>query len=129
MLWEESSQAKITVKILDEVHFSIDAGWNFCKSSVLKNTSIGILYCKGFKSRLQNRYFKGNAQFLFLCNLPKSDTLGVFITFPQIIQKTLNKDIFHWLEVLSEMFYKTVFLESFAKFAGIWRNTIVGVTF
>ena len=36
------------------------------------------------------RHFKGNAQFLFLCNPQKSGALRVCITFPQIIQKILT---------------------------------------
>ena len=46
--------------------------------------------------------FKGNAQFLFLCNPPKSGALQVCITSLQVTQKILTKDI-HWLEVITEI--------------------------
>ena len=47
--------------------------------------------------------FKGNAQFIFLCNPQKSGASRVFITFLQITQKILTKDIFHWLELITEI--------------------------
>ena len=47
--------------------------------------------------------FKGNAQFLFLCNPQKSGASRVCITFPQVTQKMLNKDIIHWLELTTEI--------------------------
>ena len=37
-----------------------------------------------------------------MCNPPKSGTSPVFITFFQVTQKILTKDIFHWLEVITE---------------------------
>ena len=48
-------------------------------------------------------FFKGNAQFMFLCNPHKSGTSRVCITFLQITQKVLTKDIFHWLELTTEI--------------------------
>ena len=42
-------------------------------------------------------------QFLFLCNLPKSDASQVCITFLQVTQKILTKDIFRCLEVITEI--------------------------
>ena len=46
---------------------------------------------------------KGNAQFLFLCNPQKSGVSQVCITFLQVTQKILTKDIMHWLEVITEI--------------------------
>ena len=43
--------------------------------------------------------FKGNTQFLFLCKPPKSGAWGVCITFLQITQEILTKDIIHLLEL------------------------------
>ena len=37
-----------------------------------------------------------------MCNPPKSGTSPVFITFFQVTQKIRTKDIFHWLEVITE---------------------------
>ena len=47
--------------------------------------------------------FKGNTQFIFLCNPQKSGTSQIFIFFLQLTQKTLTNDIFHWLEVITEI--------------------------
>ena len=47
--------------------------------------------------------FKGNAQFIFLCNSHKLGASRVCITFPQITQKILTKDIIHFLEVITEI--------------------------
>ena len=47
--------------------------------------------------------FKANATFLFLCNPPKSGASRVCITFLQITQKIQTEDIFHWLEVITEI--------------------------
>ena len=47
--------------------------------------------------------FKGNTQFIFLCNPPKLGASRVYITFLQITQKILTKDIFHWLELITEI--------------------------
>ena len=46
---------------------------------------------------------KGNVQFLFLCNPQKSGTSQVYVTFSQITQKILTKDVFHWLELITEI--------------------------
>ena len=46
---------------------------------------------------------KGNVQFIFLCNPPKLGILQVSITCLQITQKILTKDIFHWLELITEI--------------------------
>ena len=46
---------------------------------------------------------KGNAQFIFLCNPQKSGASRVYVTILQITQKILTKDIFHWLELITEM--------------------------
>ena len=48
-------------------------------------------------------FIKGNAQFLFWCKPRKSGAWGVCITFPQITQKIPTKDIFHWLELITEI--------------------------
>ena len=61
--------------------------------------------------------FKGNAQFIFSCNYQKSDASRVFITFLQVTQKILTKDIFHWLEVI------TVIL-SFVQICSVRKTTI-----
>ena len=64
------------------------------KITILKLTDV-------FKMRV---HFKGNAQFLFLCNPPKLDVSQVAcITFFQVTQKILTKDIFHWLKVIIEI--------------------------
>ena len=47
--------------------------------------------------------FKGNLQFLFLCNPSKSGASRVCITFPQVTQKILTEDIIHWLELITEI--------------------------
>ena len=47
--------------------------------------------------------FKGNVQALFLCNSQKLDASQVWITFRQVTQKILTKDIFHWLELTTEI--------------------------
>ena len=41
---------------------------------------------------------KGSAQFLYLCNLPKSGASSTYTTFPRITSKT---DIFRWLELIT----------------------------
>ena len=46
---------------------------------------------------------KGSAQFIFLCNPQKSGASLVCITFLQITQKVPTKDIFHWLELITEI--------------------------
>ena len=46
---------------------------------------------------------KGNAQFVFLCNPPKSGASLVCIIFPHITQKILTKDIIRWLERIVEI--------------------------
>ena len=46
---------------------------------------------------------QGNVQFLFLCNPPKSSASRVCITFPQITQKILTKDIIHCQELITEI--------------------------
>ena len=48
-------------------------------------------------------YLKGKAQFIFLCNPPKSGASQVCIAFLQITQKILTKDIFHWLELITKI--------------------------
>ena len=47
--------------------------------------------------------FKGNAQFIFLCNPQKSHPSRVCITFLQKTQKILTKYLFHWLELITEI--------------------------
>ena len=39
----------------------------------------------------------------FCVTPPKSNVLRVSITFPQITQKILTKDIIHWLEPITEI--------------------------
>ena len=46
---------------------------------------------------------KGNAQFILLCYPQNSGALWLWITFLQITQKILTKDIFHWLELITEI--------------------------
>ena len=46
---------------------------------------------------------KGNAQFIFLCNPKKSGASRAFIPFLQVTQKILTKNLFHWLEVITEI--------------------------
>ena len=40
---------------------------------------------------------------MFLCNPQKSGASRVCITFLQITQKVLTTDIFHWLELITEI--------------------------
>ena len=63
-------------------------------------------------------FFKGNAQFMFLCNPHKSGALQVCITFLQITQKILTKDIFHWLELISKIL-------SFLQIFSVRKTTIL----
>ena len=60
-----------------------------------------IQFCR--LKRTDNNDIKENAQFIFLCNPQKSGASRVFITFLQITQKILTKDIFHWLELITEI--------------------------
>ena len=46
---------------------------------------------------------KGNPQFIFLCNPQKSGASRACITFAQITQKILTKDIINWLELITEI--------------------------
>ena len=46
---------------------------------------------------------QGNAQFIFLCNPKKSGVSRVWIIFLQVTQKILTKNLFHWLEVITEI--------------------------
>ena len=46
---------------------------------------------------------KGTAQFIFLCNPQKPSASRILITFFQVNQKILTKDISHWLEVIAEI--------------------------
>ena len=46
---------------------------------------------------------KENAQFIFLCNPQKASASRFCITFPQITQKILTKDIFHWLKLITKI--------------------------
>ena len=48
-------------------------------------------------------YLKENMQLIFLCNPQKSGASRVCITFLQVTQKILTKDIFHWLELITEI--------------------------
>ena len=54
--------------------------------------------------RLLRNVFKGNTQFIFLFNPQKSGVSQVHITFLQLTQKIQTKDIFHWLELITEIF-------------------------
>ena len=56
-----------------------------------------------FPKLLANVYmihFKGSFQFLFLCKPQKSGVIWVYSMFPQITQKILATDTFHWLVVI-----------------------------
>ena len=55
------------------------------------------------------KHVKGNAQ--FICNLEKSSASRVCIDFLQITQKIRTKNIFHWLELITEILS---FLEIFS---------------
>ena len=46
---------------------------------------------------------KRNAQFLSLCDPQKSGFWWVCISFPQITRNILTKDIFYWLELITEI--------------------------
>ena len=56
-------------------------------------------------------------QFLFLCNTPKSCASRICITFPQITEKILTKDIIHWLELITEIL-------SFLQIFNVTKTTI-----
>ena len=56
-------------------------------------------------------YLKENVQLIFLCNPQKSGASRVCITFLQVTQKILTKDIFHWLELITEILS---FLQTFS---------------
>ena len=60
-----------------------------------------------FQKSALNKTLQGNAQFIFLCNAPpkRKKNQGLqecAFTFLQITQKILTKDIFHWLEQITE---------------------------
>ena len=85
-----------------EIYFPISSEtnmqiWNHFHSMVLGSVGRGC--------------FKGNVQFLLLCKPPKSCTPQVCITFLQVTQKILTKDIFHWLELITEILS---FLQTFS---------------
>ena len=85
-----------------EIYFPISSEtnmqiWNYFHSMVLGSVGRGC--------------FKGNVQFLLLCKPPKSCTPQVCITFLQVTQKILTKDIFHWLELITEILS---FLQTFS---------------
>ena len=50
-----------------------------------------------------NANLKEKAQLIFFCNPLKSSTSRVCITFLQITQKILTKDIIHWLKLITEI--------------------------
>ena len=56
-------------------------------------------------------------QFLFLCNTPKSCASRICITFLQITEKILTKDIIHWLELITEIL-------SFLQIFNVTKTTI-----
>ena len=58
---------------------------------------------KNFMYKLLRNVFKGNTQFIFLFHPQKSGTSEVRITFLQLTQKIQTKDIFHWLELITEI--------------------------
>ena len=63
----------------------------------------------------------GNAQFLFLCSLQKSEVS--WTTFPNIIQNILTTDIFHWLK-LSNSYWEIFSLKKIISyfFANVSEN-------
>ena len=58
---------------------------------------------KNFMYKLLRNVYKGNTQFIFLFHPQKSGTSQVRITFLQLTQKIQTKDIFHWLELITEI--------------------------
>ena len=61
--------------------------------------------------RLLLKDIKGNAQFISLFNPQKSGASQLCITFLQIAQKILTKDIFHWPELITKIL---IFLQIFS---------------
>ena len=64
-------------------------------------------YKEIFSYCLTNKFLK-ETRYSYFCVTPsyppkKSGTSRVWITFPQITQKILTKDIFHWLELITEI--------------------------
>ena len=59
-------------------------------------------YCYNAKS-ICVMNVQGNAQFIFLCNPKKSGVSRVWIIFLQVTQKILTKNVFHWLELITEI--------------------------
>ena len=106
-----------------QVHHGLKEFLNFSKLYILERAVLLLVYnyrklnCYHWlmHENLQNQlmlvlYFlyqmfklKGNAQFIFLSNPQKSGASRVCITFPQITKKILTKDIFHCLELITEI--------------------------
>ena len=90
--------------------------WRHSKKSYFLSTNNDFIVSSRFVANLEqsgNRVLeawfaditkiKGNSQFIFLWNPQKSGASRVCITFLQITQKILTKDIFHWLELITEI--------------------------
>ena len=78
--------------------------WTVVNNSRNKRVTTFLLYFIGFETiKFYIFFIKGNAQFLFLCNPPKSGASWVCITYPQTTQKILTKYIFRWLKVITEI--------------------------
>ena len=72
-------------KFLKTVYLPLENFFSIIKLSFLEKLMQGVIIVKG------------NTQFIFLFNPQKSGASQVCITFLQITQKILPKDIFHWL--------------------------------
>ena len=62
-----------------------------------------LSFCLDFLLMYQNNLIKGNVLFMILSNFQKSGASQVCITFLQITQKIVTKDVFHWLELITEI--------------------------
>ena len=78
-------------KFLKTVYLLLENFFSIIKLDFLEKLMQGVII------------IKGNAQFMFLYNPQKSCASRVCITFLQITQKILPKDIFHWLELITKI--------------------------
>ena len=62
-----------------------------------------LSFCLDFLLMYQNSLINGNVLFMVLSNFQKSGASQVCITFLQITQKIVTKDVFHWLELITEI--------------------------
>ena len=75
------------------------------KTQVIQNWALRKISFKKLHDPTVQLYkdLKGNMQFVFLCNPPKSGTSEVCVIFTQITQKIPTKDKIYWLELITEI--------------------------